>query len=109
MVQLGVVLYLVLAIVGGGAGEVKVDIDNQQRVPESTKEQEMEGRPRSKEHEEGRRSSRELQQFQRPTTLQRMLEEASLFRWCRFSVNIESGNSSLKNSNNMRFNFVKIM
>ena len=108
MVPLGVVLYLVLAIVGGG-GEVKVDIDNHQRVAESTKEQEMEGRPRSKEHDGGRRSSRELQQFQRPTTLQRMLEEASLFRWCRFSVNIESGNSSLKNSNNMRFNFVKIM
>ena len=78
MVPLGVVLYLVLAIVGSG-GEVKGNIDNQQRVPESTKEQEMEGRPRSKEQEGGQRSSRELKKFERPTTLQRMLEEASHF------------------------------
>ena len=82
MVPLGVALCLFLAIVGAG-GEVKVDIENHQRVQESSKEEEMEGRQGSKEHDEGgRRSSRELQQFERPTTLQRMLEEASLFGWC---------------------------
>ena len=76
MLPLRVAFYLLLAIAGGG-GEVKVD--KQQRVLESrSKEQEREGRGR-KEQEEGglQRSSRDLEQFERPTTLQRMLEEAS--------------------------------
>ena len=74
MLPLGVALLLLLAIVGGSA-EVKVDIDNHQ----VSKEQEIEERPRSKEQEGGQRSSRELKKFERPTTLQRMLEEASHF------------------------------
>ena len=74
-----VALYFVLAIVRGG-GEVKVDnnIDKHQRVVEITKEEEGEARLTKEEQEGGERSSRELL-FERPTTLQRMLEEASHF------------------------------
>ena len=70
-----VALYFVLAIVRGG-GEVKVD--KHQRVVEITKEEEGEARLTKEEQEGGERSSRELL-FERPTTLQRMLEEASHF------------------------------
>ena len=99
MVPLGVTLYLLLVSAGSG-GEVKVDIENHQRVLESTKEQEIKERPNTKEQEEdGRRSSRELEYFERPTTLQRMLEEASChFGWCPFSVNLQSVNLCLENS-----------
>ena len=78
MLPLVVAFYLLLTIAGGG-GEVK--IGKHQGVLENRKEQEREGKE-SKEEQEGglERSPRELlQRFDRPTTLQRMLEEASNF------------------------------
>ena len=72
MLPLSVALYLLLAIVGGGG---EVEVDKHQQVLWITKEQEGEARQIKEEQEGGRRSSREL--FERPTTLQRMLEEAS--------------------------------
>ena len=77
MVPLRVILVFVLAIVRSG-GEVK--LENHQRILESPKGQEIGGRMKEQE-EAGRRSSRDLGQFKRPTTLQRMLEEASCYLW----------------------------
>ena len=88
MLPLVVAFYLLLTIAGGG-GEVKIGehqgaLENrkeQEREGRDLKEQEREGRE-SKEEQEGglERSPRELlQRFDRPTTLQRMLEEASNF------------------------------
>ena len=85
MLPLSVALYLLLAIEGGGG---EVEVDKHQRVFEITREEEGEARLIKEEHEgearqskegqEGRgRGSREL--FEQPTTLQRMLEEASHF------------------------------
>ena len=79
MLPLVVAFYLLLTIAGGG-GEVKMG--KHQEVLENRKEQEREGRESKEEEQEGglERSSRELlQRFDRPTTLQRMLEEASNF------------------------------
>ena len=75
MLPLSVALYLLLAIEGGGG---EVEVDKHQRVFEITRAEEGEARQSKEELEEGRgRSSRDL--FEQPTTLQRMLEEASHF------------------------------
>ena len=74
MLPLSVALYLLLSIVGGGG---EVEVDKHKRVLEITREQEGEARQSKEKQQGGGRSSREL--FEQPTTLQRMLEEASHF------------------------------
>ena len=73
MLPLSVALYLLLAIEGGGG---EVEVDKHKRVFEITRAEEGEAR-QSKEEQGRGRSSRDL--FEQPTTLQRMLEEASHF------------------------------